>query len=277
MTKEMTKEMQQADTSQLKEKTIETDSKPKDVFSSLLKSMKSEIANALPKHITPERMMRIAQSAYSRNLKLKECDAMTIIAGIMQASQMGLEIDTPLGHSYLIPFRNNKTGKMEAQFQTGYRGELALAYRTNEYKMIAAYCVYTNDTFEYELGMEQKLIHKPAMSPEGQPTFYYAIYKTISGGQGFEVMSTSQVDAHAKKFSMAYQKGWSSPWKSDFDAMAKKTVLKKLLSYAPKSIEYEKNFAQDGSVKRNIAKDMTEIQNEIDFDSLSDAGSVDKK
>lgn len=270
------KQVQKTDTAQLKDKMANAESKPRDTFNQLLKSMGSEIRKALPKHITPERMMRIAQSAYSRNEKLRQCDPMTIIAGIVQASQMGLEIDTPLGHSYLIPFKNNKTGKMEAQFQTGYRGELSLAYRTREYKMIAAYCVYNNDGFDYELGLEQKLVHKPHKTPEGEPVFYYAIYKTISGGEGFVVMSREQIQKHATQYSMAYKKGWSSPWKSDFDAMAKKTVLKQLLSYAPKSIEYERAFNQDGTIKRDLDKDMTSIQSEVDWNSLQDSKEDEK-
>ncbi|MCW4039995.1 MAG: recombinase RecT [Candidatus Bathyarchaeota archaeon] len=262
----VSKEIQKTNTSDLK-KSLKEEPK-KSGFVDLLKSMEHEIRKALPKHITVERMMRIAQTAYSRNPKLAECDPRTIIAGVVQASQMGLEIDTPLGHSYLIPFKNNKTGKMEAQFQTGYRGELSLAYRTREYKVIGAYSVYKNDEFHYELGLEQRLKHIPAKAPEGEPIFYYAIYKTISGGEGFEVMSREQVTKHANQYSMAFQKGWSSPWKSDFDAMAKKTVLKRLLSYAPKSIEYEKVFSQDGSIKREIAEDMTTVKSEIDWDSL---------
>lgn len=263
----VTKEIQ---TSTSDVKKILKEEPKKNGFVDLLKSMEHEIRKALPKHMTVERMMRIAQTAYSRNQKLAECDPRTIIAGVVTASQMGLEIDTPLGHSYLIPFKNNKTGKMEAQFQTGYRGELSLAYRTEQYKVIGAYLVYENDEFYYEYGLAQVLKHIPAEDPKGDPIYYYAIYKTIKGGENFEVMSRSQVTKHANQYSMAFQKGWSSPWKSDFDAMAKKTVLKRLLSYAPKSIEYEKAFSQDGSIKRELSPDMTTVNSEMDWDSLQD-------
>jgi recombination protein RecT len=232
-------------------------------FSDLLEKMKPQIAKALPKHLTPERMMRVALTAYSRDPKLQECDPMSIIGGIVQASQLGLEVNTVLGQAYLIPYKNK--GKMEAQFQTGYKGELVLAYNTGQYEMIAAYEVYANDEFDYELGMEQKLRHKPSASPSGDPVYYYAIYKTINGGKAFFVMSREQVNMHAKKFSQSYKSGFG-PWKSDFDAMAKKTCIKKLLSYAPKTIEQSRIFAQDGTIKKSVGEDMTEVPDEVEID-----------
>lgn len=235
-------------------------------FPDLLKSMENEIKRALPKHITVERMLRIAQTAYSRNLGLQKCDPMTIIAAIVQSAQMGLEINTPLGEAYIIPRYNSKTKQQEAQFQTGYKGELSLAYRTGQYRMIGAYEVYKNDEFSYEYGLDRYCKHKPAKKPDGNPIYYYAVYETINGGKDFKVMSFEQVEDHSKKHSQAVQSGWTSPWKTDFNAMAKKTVLKSLLSYAPKSIEYATHFSQDGSIKREIDSDMSTIPNEIDID-----------
>ena len=245
-------------------------------FAKLLETMKPQIQKALPKHLTVERMMRIAQSAYSRDHKLRECDPMTIIAGIVQASQLGLEVNTSLGQAYIIPYYNSKTGKSEAQFQTGYKGELSLAYRTGLYKVVMAYEVFENDQFEYELGLEQKLKHIPADEPQGNPIYYYAIYKTTTGGEAFFVMSRKQVEAYALKYSIAYKKGWSSPWKTDFDSMAKKTCLKRLLNYAPKSIEHERLFSADGSIKRSLDEDMTLVPDEFDYDTLQDAGTEDE-
>lgn len=225
-------------------------------FQQLLKSMEGEIKKALPKHITPERMMRVALSAFSRNEKLQKCDPMSIISGIITSSQLGLEIDTPLGQAYLVPYGQ------QAQFIIGYKGLIDLAYRTGQYKMIGGYVVYENDEFEYELGLNQKLFHKPARSPQGDPIFYYAVYKTISGGEGFVVMSREQIQAHSKKYSAAVQKGWKSPWDTDFDSMALKTVLKQLLKYAPKSSEF---LSQDETVKNEISDDMSLTPNIIDI------------
>ena len=158
------KSINQVGTTSIKAKIAEPQKENKG-FLTLLQSMKSEIQKAIPKHLTVERVMRIAQSAFSSNSKLQSCDPMTIITGVMSASQMGLEINTPLGEAYLIPYNG------KAEFQIGYRGHLNLAYRTGSYKMIGVYCVYENEvngkdgSFVYELGLDQKLKHIPAIDP----------------------------------------------------------------------------------------------------------------
>lgn len=230
-------------------------------FQSLMKKMEGEIKKALPSHVTPDRFIRIAISAYSRDEKLKECDGMTIIAACMEAAQLGLEMNTPLGHAYIIPYKNKRSGKTEAQFQIGYQGLLELCYRSGEYIQVSSYEVYSNDHFEYELGMEQKLIHRPAKSPEGDPVYYYAVYKRKDGGQGFYVMSRQQVEAHQYKYSK-----YGQIWEKDFNSMAKKTCIKKALKYAQKSIEVSRAFVADGSVKREISDNMLDILSSNDIE-----------
>lgn len=122
-------------------------------FQDLLKRMKPQIEAALPKHVSPERVMRIALTAYSSNSKLRECDSMTILASVMVSSQLGVEVNTPLGQAYIIPYYNSKTKKTEAQFQLGYKGLLDLAYRSGEYQMIYAMEVYENDEFDFAYGL----------------------------------------------------------------------------------------------------------------------------
>ena len=92
--------------------------------------MHTQIEKALPSVITPERFTRIALTAYSRNEKLQECTAESFLGSMMQAAQLGVEPNTPLGQAYLIPYRNK--GVMEVQFQLGYRGMIDLAYRSGE-------------------------------------------------------------------------------------------------------------------------------------------------
>jgi len=266
----MDKEIKKVGTDSLKQKMIEP--KKDDVFLQLLETQRNAIEEAIPKYMTVERMMRIAQSAYSNNEKLMKCDPMSIIGGVMLSAQLGLEINSPLGEAYLIPYNNFKTNIKYAQFQIGYRGILNLAYRTNIYKMIGAWCVYENDEFEHELGLKQTLRHIPAKKPIGSPIYYYAIYKTVNGGEGFTVMSKEQIEDHKNKFSKT-----ENVWKSNYDSMAKKTVLKMVLNYAPKSIEYQKFVAQDGSVKREISSDMSTIPSEVDFESLQSAQVPEEK
>ncbi|MDH6351890.1 recombinase RecT [Brevibacillus sp. 1238] len=239
--------------------------KPEQQISALLKRMESEIARAMPKHLTPDRLGRIALTAIRQTPKLLQCDQMSLLAAVMQSAQLGLEPNTPLGEAYLIPYRNkkevngNEIWVDEAQFQIGYKGIIALAHRTGEYQAIYAHEVYKNDKFEFAYGLDKNLTHVPADVPEGEPTHYYAVYKLKNGGFDFVVWSTKKIDAHAKRFSKAYAKGWNTPWKTDFPAMAKKTVLKEVLKYAPKSAELAKALIMDETVKHEISDDMSSV------------------
>lgn len=216
-----------------------------------IRSMEGEIAKALPSVITPERFTRIVLSALSTNPKLAECTPKSFLGTMMTSAQLGMEINTPLGQAYAIPYRNK--GIMECQFQLGYKGLIDLAYRSGEVSIIQAHTVYENDLFEYELGMEPTLRHKPASKNRGNPIAYYAMFKTKDGGFGFEVMSIDDVTEHAKKYSKAYG---NSPWQSNFDEMAKKTVLKKVLKYAPLKSDFVRQVSQDETIKTNISEDM---------------------
>jgi recombination protein RecT len=196
---------------------------------------------------------------------------MSILAAVLISSQLGLEVNTPLGQAYIIPY-----GK-QAQFQIGYKGLLDLAYRSGEYQVIYAMEVYENDEFDFAYGLDPYLKHKPAREPKGEPVYYYAVYKTKNGGSNFRVWSREKVDKHAHKYSQAVQKGWTSPWKTDFDAMAKKTVLKDLLKYAPLSIELAQQMSTDNTVGTEITAD-GQVQTEyIDVEfSASYSGSDDQ-
>ena len=196
----------------------------------LISVMQGEIAKALPKVITPERFTRIALSAISNNPKLEECTKMSFLGALMNSAQLGLEPNTPLGQAYLIPYYNSKTKRLECQFQIGYKGLLDLAYRSGEISTIQAHIVYENDTFEYELGIEPILKHKPAPSNRGNMTYAYAMFQLKNGGKAFVVMSKEDIVNFGQRYSKTYGSG---PWQTDFEAMAKKTVLKQLLKYAP--------------------------------------------
>lgn len=227
--------------------------RPEQQFKAILDKMAPEFQRALPKHMDVDRMLRLALTAVRNTPKLLLCDQMSLLAALMQSAQVGLEPNTALGQAYLIPYGNN------VQFQIGYRGYLELAYRSEQYKTIYAHEVYANDHFEYKLGLYKDLVHIPAESPEGEPIGYYAVYHLVNGGYGFVYRTKAQIDEHAMKYSQAVQKGWTSPWKTDYNAMAKKTVLKEVLKYAPKSIEFQKAYESDSTIKKEIAPDMSEI------------------
>lgn len=224
-----------------------------------INAMSGEIAKALPQVMTPERFTRIALSAVSNTPKLGNCTPQSFLGAMMNAAQLGLEPNTPLGQAYLIPFENRKKGITECQFQIGYKGLIDLAYRSGEVKMIDAQTVYENDEFEYELGMDPVLKHKPARTNRGNPIYFYATFKLTNGGQGFQVMSIEDVQDHAKKYSKTYNNG---PWQTNFEEMAKKTVLKKLLKYAPLKTEFVKQVTSDETIKTSISDHMDEVPND---------------
>ncbi len=229
-----------------------------------IKSMEGEIKKALPSVITPERFTRMVLSAISVNPKLASCTPASFLGAMMSAAQLGLEPNTPLGQAYLIPFKNR--GQDEVQFQIGYKGLIDLAYRSGEVELVQAHIVYANDTFECEFGLEPKLVHKPADRDRGEAVKVYAMFKTKSGGYGFEVMSMDDVRIHAEKYSQAYKSSFS-PWKSNFEEMAKKTVLKKALKYAPMKSDFVKAAVQDETIKTEISEDMYEVKNDTIFDA----------
>ena len=236
----------------------------KKTMQAYIKAMEPAIKKALPSVITPERFTRMVLSALSSTPKLAECSPQSFLAAMMTAAQLGVEPNTALGQAYLLPYRNH--GQMECQFQLGYKGLIDLAYRSGEVSVIQAHTVYENDVFEYELGMDPKLRHVPAKADRGEAVAYYAMFKTKDGGYGFEVMSVDDVQRHAQRYSKSYGSG-SSPWLSNFDEMAKKTVLKRALKYAPLKSDFVRGVAQDETIKAELSDEMYAVPDETVFEA----------
>lgn len=205
-----------------------------------------EIAKALPSVLTPERFSRMAMTAITKTPKLAECSPQSFIGSLLTAAQLGLEPNTPLGQAYLIPFYNGKKRIYECQFQVGYKGIIDLCNRSGEIKNIEAHIVYENDEFEFEYGLDSKLKHKPCMSDKGAPVWVYALYRLNNGGYGFEVMSVDDCMAHGEKYSKAFN---NSPWQTNPEEMMKKTVLKKVLKYAPVRSDFVKGTVADETIQ----------------------------
>lgn len=221
-----------------------------------IKQMQNEIKKALPSVITPERFTRIVLSALSATPKLNETSPQSFLAAMMTAAQLGVEPNTPLGQAYLIPYWNSRDKRTECQFQLGYKGLIDLAYRSGEVSVIQAQIVYENDEFLYSFGIDPQLKHVPARNNRGAPTHVYAAFRTKEGGYGFDVMSIDDVRAHAQRFSKSYGAG---PWQTNFEEMAKKTVLKRVLKYAPLKSEFLRGVAQDETIKTEISDDMYSV------------------
>ena len=225
----------------------------------LVMQMKPQIEKALPSVLTGERFSRMVLTAMSTNPQLAECTPNSFLGAMMQAAQLGVEPNTPLGQAYLIPYRNH--GQLECQFQLGYKGLIDLAYRSGEITSISAHEVCENDDFEYELGLDEKLRHKPALKDRGAVILYYAVFRTKAGGRGFAVMSVEDIKNHSKKYSKAAGSSYS-PWATNFDAMAKKTVIKQALKYAPIKTEFVRAVSTDETIKTNIAENMADEPDE---------------
>ena len=209
-------------------------------ISGLLGKMKDSFEEVLPKHITPERIIRIALTSIRTNPKLLECSEISLIGAILQSAQLGLEPNN-LGQAWLIPYNNRTTGKVEVQFQIGYRGLIELFYRHEASSLIDAHTIYENDVFSYQYGTNQFLHHQPAFDNRGAVIGYYAFAKLRGEISSFKVMSVMEIDYFRDKSKTSD----NGPWVTDYNEMAKKTVIKRLCKYLPISVEIQKAISVD--------------------------------
>jgi len=217
---------------------------PLSTVSGLLTKYKEQIAMALPKHLTPERMIRVALTAISRNPKLLECDPNTICGAVVQASILGLEPDSILGEAYLVPFYNKKAnrgkGGMECQLVTGYQGKLKLVRNTDQLVTIAHDVVRAKDEFEYENGIEPFLRHKKAPGSKkerGEITHFWAGVLLKGGGKQIAVMTLGEMEEHRDDYAMAKNRDGKifGPWVDNFEEMGLKTVIHQVTKLCPRS------------------------------------------
>lgn len=224
---------------------------------------KAQIALALPKHMTADRLARIAMTELRKTPKLMQCDQMSFLGAIMQCAQLGLEPGGALGHAYLLPFdRRQKQGNQwvtvatEAQLIIGYRGMIDLARRSGQIVSLSARAVHENDTFSYAYGLEEKLEHVPC--EDGNPgalTHVYAVARLKDGGVQFEVMSKAAVDK-VRALSKSSDKG---PWVDHYEEMAKKTAIRRLFKYLPVSIELQRAVNIDEKAEADIPQDNASV------------------
>lgn len=225
---------------------------------------KASLQAVLPKHVSADRLMKIALGALRATPKLMECTVESLMGAVVWCAQLGLEPNTPMGHAYLIPFK--KKGKMEVQCIIGFRGMIDMARRSGQIVSIAAHEVCEHDEFEFSYGLDETLKHKPALSNRGEPIAYYAVAKLDGGGYAFEVMSVEQINQiRDRDGSNAWKDEWesgrptgkrskaSSPWWDHPTEMARKTAIRRLFKYLPVSIELaEAAHADDNLGKQSF-------------------------
>lgn len=209
-----------------------------------IKAMGPQWQNALPKHVTVERFTRAALTALGTVNKLAQCTQQSVLAGLTQAAQLGLEVSDVRGQCYLIP--RLIQGQMTATFQLGYRGMIDLAARSGI--DVAAEEIHEFDDYDFSLGTNRFLRHKPPLlTPRGEAIAYYATGSFADGRTpAFNIMSRIEVEEHRDKFASQKSGGKiTGPWVEHFDAMARKTVIRALLNYLPVSVELREAVKSD--------------------------------
>lgn len=229
-------------------------------------SMQAQIKAALPRHMTPERLARIVTTEIRKVPKLAECTPVSFFGAVIQCAQLGLEPGNALGHAYLLPY-----GK-DVQLIIGYRGMIDLARRSGQIVSIDARAVYEGDKFECRLGLDPHIEHEPDWANPNRTMgeklqFVYAVAKLKDGGIQFDVMSRAEIEGIRARS----KAGNGGPWKTDYQAMALKTVVRRLFKFLPVSIEIQTAVGLDERAEMGLPQDNGAV---IDgqFTQVDDAG-----
>ena len=201
-------------------------------------------------------------SVVSNNKLLTKASNQSIMTAAMKAAVLNLPIEPSLGQAYIVPYGQ------EAQFQLGYKGLLQLAQRSGKYKSITSGVVYKSQFVSYNPLFEDLEID--FTQPQDEVVGYFAAFKLLNGFEKVTYWTKDQAQAHGKRFSKTFNNG---PWKTDFDAMAQKTLLKQIISkYGPLSIEMEQAIVADNETENEKAApiDVTPQQAET-LDSFLEA------
>jgi recombination protein RecT len=196
----------------------------------LLERSREAMLAILPKHITPDRMIKTVLLAASKQPKILECTAESAMRAFMTASELGLDVSGTLGDAYLVPYKNT------LQLIPGYRGLQRLAYQTGEVENIYAYNVYANEQFKVHGGTENRIEHDIKMDCDRSDeniTAVYAVAKMKTGGVVFVALSRQEVE----KVRRSSKAGESGPWMSWFGEMSKKTAIRRLCKMLPLATE----------------------------------------
>ncbi len=209
------------------------------VFSDYMKDREGAVRAIAAKHIDPHRLTKIAIACVSKTPLLQKCTMDTIFTSVLQSAELGLEPSSALGEAYLVPY------KQKCTLIVGYRGLISLAFRSGFIKSIQAREVYEGDAFEFEMGLEPKLRHVPSAEDRdpNKITHVYCVVHLKDGGIISDVMTKSEIDRIRARSAA----GGSGPWSTDYAEMAKKTVTRRALKYAPMSVEMSKALAADNA------------------------------
>lgn len=226
---------------------------PRTVEALILDNM-AEITKLAPKHVNPERLLKVLTASMRKTPALKDCTAASLINCFRVSVELGLDPGGTLGHLYLVPFSGTCTPIV------GYRGMIELARRSGVVKRFEAHVVYEQERFDVRFGLEPRLTHTPCLSGErGPPVAVYAVALLKDGQSQFEVMTFADVEAVRARS----RSGKNGPWVTDWGEMAKKTVAKRLCKYLPMTEE----LARASEVDDEDYIDSTAVSPKLELDS----------
>ena len=234
---------------------------------SLIRQSQNELAKALPKHMNAERIARIALTCIRTNPDLLQCTPESFLGALFTSAQLGIE--PVAGRGYLLPFYNKRKTSdgwktyREVQFVLGYKGVIELFYRHSKAIKIDWGVVKEFDEFDYELGTNSYLRHKPNKANRGGTIGYWAMAELQGGGKPFHYISRADAIEHGLKHSKAVDQKTgelykTSPWVTDTDSMCLKTVLVQLAKLLPLSVELQRAIDADES-SRDYRKGMAAV------------------
>lgn len=207
-------------------------------------------------------------SAVSANPDLAQCDNTTILSAALLGNSLNLSPSAALGQYFIVPYKDNNNSRVVGQFQIGYKGYIQLAIRTGQYRRLNVVALKKGELINYdelEETINVNLIKDEEERENAETTGYYTFFELINGFRKTLYWSRRKMERHATRFSKAYaKKSGSSFWIKDFDEMAKKTMLRQLISkWGPMSAELEKAFNAD----------MAAIDSNGDYDYVDNAGA----
>lgn len=221
-------------------------------FPAMLDAYRGEIARALPRHLNADTMTRIALTCFRMNPRLAECQPASVFACVIQASQLGLRPGL-MGECYLIPFRQRDEGYV-CTLQIGYQGLLELVRRSGLVESISAHLVREADVFDVQWGTDPGIVHKPFLDGDaGAVRLVYAVASLKGGGKHAELMTLQDIERirnRSQNVINAKRYGKETPWDTDWDQMARKTVLRRICKYLPKSPDLATALALDDAAYR---------------------------
>ena len=207
----------------------------------LIGHRKAEIAQALPKHVTAERVIAMASTVIAKSPALAECSIQSVIGAIVESSVLGFKPSNALAQCYFVPYKGH------CQFQIGYRGWIELARRSGQVQTLYAHVVRDGDAFDYQLGLSPDLKHVPQAPADAAITHAYAVCRFKDGSYQFDVMTKDEIE-RLRKRNPSQGVSPSAAWATDYAEMAKAKVVKRLAKYLPLTDEIQSALAADEGI-----------------------------